>query len=129
MEKYRRICKPSLYRQFSSAISPPQKSEIEALVSFFSGKKYVCAITGAGISTASGIPDYRGPQGSYRLGHKPIEHSDFIRNSSSRARYWSRSVVGFEAVHRAAANDAHIALAVLQREGLLKTIVTQNVDR
>ena len=51
---------------------PPNEHEIHALSSFLSNKRNVCVITGAGVSTSSGIPDYRGPQGSYKLGHKPM---------------------------------------------------------
>ncbi len=57
------------------------------LVAFLNEKKYVVAITGAGISTNSGIPDYRGPNGSYSRGHKPMMHKDFVTKDHARRRF------------------------------------------
>ena len=77
--------------------APAEKDDPAAaqrLASWLSGKSNVVVLTGAGLSTDSGIPDYRGKAGSYRLGHVPIGHDEFMRNESSRRRYWARALVG-----------------------------------
>ena len=77
--------------------APAEKDDpaaVERLKQWLSGKRHVVVLTGAGLSTDSGIPDYRGKAGSYRLGHVPIGHDEFMRNESSRRRYWARALVG-----------------------------------
>ena len=77
--------------------APAEKDDPAAaqrLASWLSGKSTGGVLTGAGLSTDSGIPDYRGKAGSYRLGHVPIGHDEFMRNESSRRRYWARALVG-----------------------------------
>ena len=77
--------------------APAEKDDpaaAERLKQWLSGKRHVVVLTGAGLSTDSGIPDYRGKAGSYRLGHVPIGHDEFMRNESSRRRYWARALVG-----------------------------------
>jgi NAD-dependent SIR2 family protein deacetylase len=87
----------------------------------------VVVLSGAGLSTESGIPDYRGPNGSLQR-HTPMTYQAFTRSAWDRRRYWARSHVGWRHVARAAPNDGHRAVAALQRRGLLSRVVTQNVD-
>lgn len=97
-----------------------------ALLAAFSSARNAVIISGAGISTASGIPDYRSPG---RPVYKPLQHADFIRLESTRRRYWSRSFVGYERMGHAQPNEAHHAVAQLQSMGHVRSIITQNVDR
>lgn len=83
-------------------------------------------LTGAGLSTESGIPDYRRPDGTRRT--VPMTFQQFASGEPARRRYWSRSAVGWERFAAARANEGHRAVARWQRAGLVDTLVTQNVD-
>ena len=93
-------------------------------------------LSGAGLSTESGIPDYRGPTGLARRGpgasgvsgSTPMTYQVFTGGADARRRYWARSHLGWRHIARAAANDGHHAVAELSRRGLLAGIITQNVD-
>ena len=91
------------------------------------GKK-VLALTGAGISTESGIPDYRGPE-TRRRARNPIRFQEYASSHAGRARYWARSMIGWPRMAGALPNAGHRALAALERSGALNGVVTQNVDR
>jgi NAD-dependent SIR2 family protein deacetylase len=83
------------------------------------------ALTGAGLSTDSGIPDYRGPGSPPR---KPMTYAEFVSGPDAQRRYWARSHVGWDRVARAQPNSGHHAVAGLERAGVLRGVITQNVD-
>ena len=87
----------------------------------------VLVLSGAGLSTDSGIPDYRGTTGSLRR-HTPMTYQTFTRDPRGRHRYWARSYVGWRQMRAARPNDGHRAVAALQDAGLLSGLITQNVD-
>ncbi len=87
----------------------------------------VVVVSGAGLSTDSGIPDYRGPSGVLRR-HRPMTIQEFLGGEQARQRYWARSHLGWRHVVQARCNDGHRAVAHLERAGFLAGIVTQNVD-
>lgn len=103
-------------------------NSIQKFQEFLISKKNLICLTGAGISTASGIPDYRGENGSYKRGHKPMIHSEFVKSDISRKRYWTRSMAGYKYLAKAKPNKAHNSLVTLEKMGILKHIITQNVD-
>ncbi|WP_373688221.1 NAD-dependent protein deacetylase [Actinoplanes aureus] len=87
----------------------------------------VVVLSGAGLSTDSGIPDYRGPSGSARRG-TPMTYQTFTSDPVARTRYWARSHLGWRTIGTARPNDGHAAVARWQRLGLLSGLITQNVD-
>jgi len=97
---------------------------ITDLVDLARGRRIV-ALTGAGCSTESGIPDYRGPGSRPRT---PMQHREFVEKPEARQRYWARSLVGWPKLAAAKPNDAHRALAKLEATGALAGVITQNVD-
>jgi NAD-dependent SIR2 family protein deacetylase len=90
----------------------------------------VVILSGAGLSTESGIPDYRGPTGLARRGPgtTPMTYQTFTGSAAARRRYWARSHLGWRHIARAAPNTGHLAVAEFSRRGLLTGIITQNVD-
>lgn len=99
---------------------------IERLCEMLDGGDVV-VVSGAGMSTDSGIPDYRGTTGSRRRG-APMTYRDFVARPEGRRRYWARSHVGWRHIEAAQPNDAHHAVAVLEEDGAVGAVITQNVD-
>jgi NAD-dependent SIR2 family protein deacetylase len=87
----------------------------------------VVVLSGAGLSTESGIPDYRGPSGSLRR-HAPMTYQAFVGSEQARRRYWARSYLGWRQIAHARPNGGHRAVADLQACGVVDGIITQNVD-
>ena len=101
---------------------------VDSFLAILGSHKPWVALTGAGISSASGIPTYRDHKGTW-LGSQPIQHDEFISDPSKRQRYWSRSALGWPRVGAAQPNESHTALVKLEQAGLLSGVITQNVDR
>ena len=110
------------------AVLDPQSGleALQPLLDLVRGRRVV-VLAGAGCSTESGIPDYRGPEGSLRT-RKPMQYQEFVRSDASRVRYWARSAVGWRRIAEARPNAGHLALARLEEGGAVRGIITQNVD-
>lgn len=102
-------------------------ADLEALVRLLTGRR-ICVLAGAGISTDSGIPDYRGPSARGKT-RKPVQYRDFMASASARQRYWARAYLGWPRMAATRPNAAHEALAELERSGRVHGVITQNVDR
>ncbi|NML60182.1 NAD-dependent protein deacetylase [Massilia sp. RP-1-19] len=100
---------------------------IDHLAHFLTGHRRVLVLTGAGISTGSGIPDYRDKDGT-RRGPTPVQGPEFRKFEATRRRYWARSMVGYPTLARAEPNAGHRALADLAANGAIGALMTQNVD-
>ena len=122
----RHIC-----RLFSSSASEPVTLESlgsrgRALLELFQKDRNVVILSGAGISTDSGIPDYRSPG---RPVYKPIQHHTFMTNAAARRRYWSRSFIGYHKMRDATPNAGHRSVSALLDMHPRNYCITQNVDK
>lgn len=110
--------------------APPDRTALDealgSLVELMRGARSV-VLAGAGCSTESGIPDYRGPEGRMRT-RRPVQYGEFVRSPEVRQRYWARSAVGWRRVVNAQPNPTHEGFAQLEALGLVDGIITQNVD-
>lgn len=103
-------------------------ADVERLAAWLAERSRVTAITGAGVSTESGIPDYRDGDGNWKRS-PPVQYRDFVESDAVRRRYWARSFAGWPMFVAARPSTAHVALAQLERTERVARIVTQNVDR
>lgn len=108
-----------------AVLSEVQLLALEKVRALLSGKR-MALLTGAGLSTDSGIPDYRGPDAAPRT---PMTYQEFLRDADNRQRYWARNHIGWSHMRHADPNQGHHAAAELERRRLLTGLITQNVDR
>lgn len=105
--------------------TPEEERSLRGAVELLSGRR-LAVLTGAGLSTDSGIPDYRGPEAPPR---NPMTYQEFVGDPELRRRYWARNHVGWHHLRHAEPNAGHAAVARLERRGLTTGLITQNVDR
>lgn len=105
---------------------PREKAALRPLLDLLRGRRVV-VLAGAGCSTESGIPDYRGSEGRLRT-RSPIQYGEFVGRPDARVRYWARSAVGWPRFSATRPNAGHRALARLEAGGVVRGIITQNVD-
>ena len=109
-----------------TAAPVPATTSLDELARAVTGRGVV-VLSGAGLSTESGIPDYRGASGTLRR-HTPMTYQEFAGSEAARRRYWARSHLGWRTVARAEPNDGHRAVTELRARGYLSGVITQNVD-
>jgi len=110
------------------APAAPSTDDLEVLArirDLLAGARFAL-LTGAGLSTDSGIPDYRGPESPPR---SPMTYQEFVRDAANRRRYWARNHIGWSHMRHADPNQGHYSAAELERRGYLTGLITQNVDR
>jgi len=110
--------------RYPRSVDPTPGAPLDALAELLATHRTL-VLSGAGISTDSGIPDYRGPDAAPRA---PMRYQTFLRDDAARRRYWARSSVGWPVTARARPNPAHAAVARLERRGVVHGVLTQNVD-
>jgi NAD-dependent SIR2 family protein deacetylase len=106
---------------------PHPDASFHNLIDLLRGRRIV-VLSGAGCSTESGIPDYRGPE-TRQTERNPIRYQAFVASAATRRHYWARSAIGWSSFAAAEPNDGHRALASLEASGQVRGIITQNVDR
>jgi NAD-dependent SIR2 family protein deacetylase len=109
----------------ASGPAPDELDVLQRIAGVLTGTRFAM-LTGAGLSTDSGIPDYRGPGSPPR---EPMTYQEFVGEHHNRQRYWARNHIGWSRLLRADPNHGHMAVAALERQGLLTGLITQNVDR
>lgn len=102
-----------------------ERQNLASVVDLLAGHR-LAVLTGAGLSTDSGIPDYRGPNSAPR---NPMTYQQFTGDEELRRRYWARNHVGWHFMRHATPNPGHYAVAELEQRGLMSGLITQNVDR
>jgi NAD-dependent deacetylase len=101
--------------------------DVSDLAALIADARAILVVTGAGISTASGIPDFRGPDGIWKT-QRPVEFDGFVRDPRRRKEYWQQKLASAEVFRDALPNDVHFACVDLERAERLEMVVTQNVD-
>jgi NAD-dependent deacetylase len=102
-------------------------TEPERLVKLLRAGKRILVFTGAGISTGSGIPDFRGPEGVWKR-RQPVYYHDFMRSEAARIEHWDYKLEGWTGFRDARPNATHEAIVRLEKEGKVRAVVTQNID-
>lgn len=102
----------------------PDPRHLAAAVRVLRGR-LIAALTGAGISTDSGLPDYRGPGSPQR---RPMTYQEFISDPARRRHYWARNHIGWQHMRRTEPNAGHTALARMEAAGVVTGVITQNID-
>ncbi len=100
----------------------------ERLRAWLDAHRRLFVLTGAGVSTGSGIPDYRDANGEWKR-PAPVQYRDFVDRPAKRQRYWARSLIGWSWFRDAGPNTCHTTLAAWEAAGRISHLVTQNVDR
>jgi NAD-dependent deacetylase len=101
--------------------------DVPELSALIAGADAILIVTGAGVSTETGIPDFRGPQGVWNK-QRPVMYQDFLANEESRVTYWRQKVLAAETIEVAKPGAVHTACVELEDAGKLEAIVTQNID-
>ena len=107
--------------------TPNELDEAESLSRFIRRHPRLTILSGAGCSTASGIPEYRDDDGNWKH-RQPMQFVDFVSDAKNRQRYWAQSFSGWQRISKAKPNPAHIAIARLEKKGHIQCVITQNVD-
>lgn len=113
-------------REQATSVRDRFDGDLTGLCELLSGGRVV-VLSGAGLSTDSGIPDYRGPSGARRR-HAPMTYQSFVTDPQARHRYWARSYLGWRQIAAARPNSGHLAVAELQARGVVNAVITQNGD-
>jgi NAD-dependent deacetylase len=103
------------------------RTDPERLIELLRAARRILVFTGAGISTGSGIPDFRGPQGVWKR-RSPVYYRDFLASEEKRIEYWEGKVEQWDDLLAARPNAAHLAIVTLERMGRVQAVVTQNID-
>lgn len=111
-------------------LAPSRDNLLSAHKSPSASQSQAVLLTGAGVSVASGLADYRGATGTYTLNktYRPIYYNEFISNHEARKRYWARSFLGWTNLHKARPNAAHWAVKDLASLGLISSVITQSAS-
>jgi len=111
----------------SAVMTTAAAEDTQRVADWLSSQQRLAVLTGAGVSTGSGIPDYRDHNAQWKR-KPPVQFREFVENLAVRRRYWARSVLGWRHFEAAQPNAAHRALARLEQLGCIRQLITQNVD-